>query len=161
MKTFLKIAAASALAMVATQANSMPMQFNGSVSDACIVTVNTAGTMTVDTTTYQTLGSDEVGGVAGTATMLTTGAGYQFRLDTPTTFSTAPASGNTNVTFASDYSFSGANTGTDIAGSTTTALSRGNTSIDVDLEATKGGSDTFEGGTYQATVTLICEPVTP
>jgi hypothetical protein len=104
------------------------------------------------------MSSQEIGGAAGTATILTTGAGFELTAVAPVAFGgSSPATANNNVTFAASYGATGANTIAQTDGATATTLNRGSSAITVNMSATKSAGDTFESGTYDATVVLTCE----
>jgi hypothetical protein len=151
------VVSAAALPASVAQAATANIPFNGSVANTCVITVGSSGTLAVNGT-YDVLGSQQAGGSAGTATLLVTGAGFNLSADAPAAFSTAPATGNDNVTFEANYSASGANTIPQTDGATATALNRGNTSVNVNMSGTKTVvGETFEAGNYAATVVLRCE----
>lgn len=157
MKNLIKAVGVAAVVLVPVQASAATgnIPFNGSVANTCIITVNGSGTLAASTD-FTVLGSEEAGGAAGTATLLTTGAGFSLSADAPASFSTAPATGNTNVTFEANYSATGANTIAQTDGATATSLNRGSTDVNINMSGTKT-SGTFEAGTYGATVVLRCE----
>lgn len=157
MKNLIKIGVA-VLAMVPVhQANSASgnIPFNGSVADTCVVTVGAPGTLGANTS-FTTLGSQEAGGAAGTATLLTTGSGFSLSADAPTAFDSAPTDGGTGVTFSANYSATGSNTISETNGATPTGLTRGNTNVTINMAADRA-SGVFPSGTYAATVVLRCE----
>jgi len=159
VKNLLKMAGVVALMTVPMHVNAATgnIPFNGSVADTCVVTVTGSGTLAASTD-FTVLGSEQAGGAAGTATLLTTGGSFSLSADAPASFSSAPATGNDNVSFAANYSATGANTIAQTSGSTATALSRGNTNVSINMAATKTvGDETFEAGSYTATVVLRCE----
>ncbi len=151
---FAAIAAAS-LASGSANAATGNIPFNGSVSNTCVITVGGSGTLAASTD-FTILGSQQTGGAAGTASVLATGAGFSLSADAPTSFSTAPATGNTNVVFEANYSATGANTIAQTDGATPTALARGTNAVTINMSGTKT-SGTFEAGSYSATVVLRCE----
>ncbi len=159
MKNLLKLAGAVALMTVPMHVNAATgnIPFNGSVADTCVVTVTGSGTLAASTD-FSVLGSEEAGGAAGTATLLTTGSSFSLSADAPASFSSAPATGNTNVNFEANYAATGANTIAKTDGATATALTRGNTNVTINMSGTKSVSgETFEAGSYTATVVLRCE----
>ena len=159
MKKVSAFAAAMFVALTPIQANSATgnIPFSGSVSNSCVITVGTSGALAASTD-YTVLSSTETGGAAGTATILTTGSGFSLSADAPTSFSAAPATGNDNVSFAASYAATGANTIPTTDGGTATPLSRGSSAITINMSGTKSvGGETFESGTYAATVVLRCE----
>ncbi|MFP1633224.1 hypothetical protein ACLB6G_15950 [Zhengella sp. ZM62] len=155
MKNALKVLAAVAfIAPVQAYSATGNIPFNGSVTDTCVITVGSAGTI-MPNTAYTVLSSKEAGGAAGTATILATGNGYSVSADAPSAWSAAPAS-TPATTFAAEYDLSGANSATNVSGNTQTAISHGSTSVNIDLTASLP-SGTYESGTYAATVVLRCE----
>ncbi|WP_246225868.1 hypothetical protein [Chelativorans xinjiangense] len=129
--------------------------FNGSVLSTCLITIGTPGTLAASAD-YTMLSSTEAGGSSGTATILTTGAGFEVSTSAPVTFVAAPAGGNDSVTFASSYSANGVTSLLDVVGSVTSPLGLGLTNLDVDLAATKSAG-AFSAGNYTAEVTVTCE----
>ncbi|MFC6490537.1 hypothetical protein [Nitratireductor sp. GCM10026969] len=129
--------------------------FNASVLSTCLITIGTPGVMTASAD-YTELSSLEAGGASGTATILTTAAGYEVSTSAPVAFVSAPAGGDDSVTFASSYSASGVTSLTDVVGSVTSVLGLGLTNLDVDLTATKSAG-AFPAGSYVAEVTVTCE----
>ena len=159
MKKLIAIAATTFVALTPIQANSATgnIPFSGAVSNSCIITVGSSGALAASAD-YAVLSSEETGGAAGTATILTTGGGFSLSADAPASFSSAPATGNTNVSFSASYSATGANTIAPTNGASATALSRGSSAITVNMSGSKSvPGETFESGTYAATVVLRCE----
>lgn len=154
------IAAATTIAAVITpiQVNAnVNIPFNGSVASSCIITVGSSGTLAANTD-FTVLSSEETGGAAGTATILATGGGFSIRADAPASFSSGPTSANDNVTFAANYAVTGANTIAKTDGGTATVLNRGASNVSINMSGTKNGAgESFEAGTYAATVVLRCE----
>jgi hypothetical protein len=126
--------------------------FSGAVASTCVLTVGTPGIISPDAN-FTHLDSDNAGGLESTIAALTTGAGFKISALAPTTFT---AGDSTNVSFTADYSLSGATSATNVAGSSTTTLTPGNTLVSVGLEAAKS-SGTFPAGVYAAAVTVRCE----
>jgi hypothetical protein len=156
MKSVVKVAIAAAAVLAPANAFAVTgnIPFNGTVANTCVITVGSPGTMTANTA-YTVLGSKEAGGAAGTATILATGNAFKASVDAPTAFTTAPASA-AGSTFAAEYSLSGANVASNVAGATQTTLANGTTGVSVNLTATHG-TGTFEAGSYVATAVLRCE----
>lgn len=152
MKNLLKSAALAAVILAPIQANAVTadIPFNGSVTHTCVITVNSSGALGVSTN-FQTLSSSIGSGTAGTATVVATGNGFDISVNAPTAFTTKPTEDTTTNTFAASY-----NTG---SGDQTTAtdLTNGRHSVDINMSASKSGSDVFEAGAYAATVVLRCE----
>lgn len=129
--------------------------FNGNVISTCLITVGTPGILSTNGA-MNVLSSSEAGGVSGTATVVTTGAGFNLSTSAPSTFFLAPAGGDDDVSFATHYSASGVTSLLDVVGSVTSPLGLGLTNVDVDLSATKSAG-VFPAGNYTAEVTLTCE----
>jgi hypothetical protein len=160
MKIMSKIAAASVAALLVPAsafAATGNIPFSGSVANTCVITVGSSGTLGVSTD-FATLGSSEAGGALGSANVLATGAGFSLSADAPTAWDSAPATGGTNVSFAATYAATGPTTIPTTNGGTLTALNRGNHSVSVGMTAQKTVlGETFESGSYDATVVLRCE----
>ncbi|WP_048646516.1 hypothetical protein [Nitratireductor soli] len=129
--------------------------FNGSVLSTCLITIGTPGTL-VANPGYTVLSSEEPGGIAGTATILATGLGFNVSTAAPAAFTSAPAGGDDSVVWSSAYSASGVTSLLDIVGNVTSPLGLGLTNLNVDLTATKSAGH-FPAGTYSAMVTVTCE----
>ncbi len=127
--------------------------FNGTVNATCTLLVATNGTMTVGPG-LQSLSSHNSGGSPGTVTLTTTG-GVSLSVD-PVTTITVPAADTTTTTWTPSYSAAGAHTIAE-TGSSTSLTAAGVSLVSVNLAGTKGGSNVFASGNYQATVTLRCE----
>ncbi|MFD1986087.1 hypothetical protein ACFSOZ_26940 [Mesorhizobium newzealandense] len=127
--------------------------FNGTITATCTLLIATNGTMTVSPD-LQSLSSHNSGGLAGTVTLTTTG-GVSLSVD-PVTTTTAPAADVTATTWTPTYSASGAHTVAE-TGSATSLTAPGASLVSVNLAGTKGGSNRFASGNYQATVTVRCE----
>jgi hypothetical protein len=157
MKNLTRVAIIAAVAMAPIKAISAEgnIPFSGSVQDTCIISVGNTGTLSVNTN-HTVLGSEEAGGSAATATVLTTGEGYSLRADAPTAFQTTATTGNNNVSFEANYKASGASSIGKTDGKIASPLNRGSTSVDIDMSGTKT-SGTFEAGSYDAIVLLRCE----
>ncbi|MER9329086.1 hypothetical protein [Mesorhizobium sp. M0488] len=145
--------AAVLVACVGQTALATNVIFNGTVTATCTLVVATNGTMTVSTD-LQSLSSHNSGGSAGTVTLTTTG-GVALSVD-PVTLTTAPAADVTATTWTPTYSAAGAHTIAE-TGSATSLSAPGADLVSVHLAGTKGGSNRFASGNYQATVTLRCE----
>jgi len=147
--TLLAAAAAPAGAVTET------MTFSGTIAPVCTITVDSPGVMAPDSALAE-LSTTQAGGSAGVATIQTSGTSFNVSTTAPSTFSTAPAGADANVTFASLYSATGATTLTDVAGATPSPLGQGTTTLNVDLTATKS-SGTFPDGSYSADLVVTCE----
>lgn len=146
--------AVAAMAPASAFAATGNIPFNGTVTNTCLITVGSSGTI-MPNAGFTVLGSKESGGAQGTATILTTGNAYGVTVDTVSAWTSAPASA-AGTTFATEYDLSGANTATNVAGGTATTLAHGTTNVGVDLTATHP-TGSFEAGTYTATAVLRCE----
>ena len=154
MNKFVKIAIAAGVLVAPVQAHAVTgnVIFNADVQNTCAITVNDAGTLT--TNVGQTvLSSENAGGSAGTATVVTTSSAYQVSLTAPTAFDTAPATAGAS-TFAAKYNATGASTYTNATAAN--PLATGTTNVAVHLAATKA-SGSYPTGLYAATVVLRCE----
>ncbi|MCR4267813.1 hypothetical protein [Nitratireductor sp. ZSWI3] len=129
--------------------------FNGTILSTCLITIGTPGTLAANAD-FTELSSEAPGGISGTATILTTGIGYNLSTSAPAAFTSAPAGGDDAVVFASSYSASGVTSLLDVVGTVTSPLGLGLTNVDVDLTATKS-SGNFPAGSYTAQVTVTCE----
>ncbi|EKF20948.1 hypothetical protein [Nitratireductor pacificus] len=145
------------LAAISTSAGAVDgsVIFNGTVLSTCLITIGTPGTLAANAG-FTALSSDEAGGISGTATILTTGLGYNVSTAAPSAFTSAPAGGDDSVTFASSYSASGVTSLLDVVGTLTSPLGLGLTNLNVDLTATKSAGH-FPAGVYSAVVTVTCE----
>ncbi|WP_173932116.1 hypothetical protein [Chelativorans sp. Marseille-P2723] len=129
--------------------------FSGTVDAVCSIMVDTPGVMVVDVA-HTELSTQQPGGAAGVATIETSNASFSVSAATPVSFTSAPAGGDNDVTFATFYNASGATTLSNIAGDTPSPLEQGITTVSVDLAATKA-SGTFPEGNYAADVVVTCE----
>jgi hypothetical protein len=127
--------------------------FNGTIAPTCTLVVGINGTMTVSPD-LQSLSSHNSGGSAGTVTLTTTG-GVSLSVD-PVTTTTVPSADSTSTTWTPTYSAAGAHSIVE-TGSATSIGTPGADLVSVHLAGTKGGSNRFSNGNYQATVTLRCE----
>lgn len=127
--------------------------FNGTIAATCTLTVTANGTMTVSTD-LQSLSSQNAGGAPGTVTLDTTG-GVTLSVD-PVTSTTVPVSDITATTWTPSYASSGAHN-IPQTGTSSNLTEPGSSTVTVNLAGTKGGSDRFSAGAYQATVTVRCE----
>ena len=154
---FLRAAVGAALLVAfvdqTASATTQNVVFNGTITATCTLVVATNGTMTVSPD-LQSLSSHNSGGSAGLVTLTTTG-GVSLSVD-PVTLTTVPATDTTATTWTPTYSASGAHTVSE-TGSTTALSTPGASVVSVNLAGTKGGSNRFAAGNYQATVTLRCE----
>lgn len=128
----------------------------------CTIMVGASGTMKANVN-INTLGSKQAGGSSATATITANSLlctllnlldCYSFSAPAPAAFSSAPSGGDTNVTFSTVYRLDGS--GTDTPGGSSQRLPNGTHTVQVDLTATKSPG-IFPAGTYQGTVTVLCE----
>lgn len=137
------------------QAVTANLQFTANITGACILTVTTNGILAPNAG-YTVLSSSEIGGVPATVTALTTSGAFAFSASTPSSFTTAPTGGNTNLSFATNYSGVGTTIIPSTPGATPTTLNLGVTVITLNLAGTKS-TGVFPAGSYQADVTATCE----
>ena len=149
--TIATILAAAPAALAAT-AN---VPFSGVVVSTCTLAVATPGILAPNSN-YTVLGSNQPGGSAGAVTIISTGATFKVSATAPSSFTVAPADGNTNTTFQAHYQSTGATSIGSVLGSTATPLNAGVTSLSVDLSATKS-SGVFSQGAYTSEVVVRCE----
>lgn len=131
------------------------VEFTANIGGACVLLVANNGLLAADTG-FTVLSSSQLGGVAASVTATTTDASFDFSASTPSSFTTAPSGGDTNVTFATTYSGVGTTIIPSTPGATTTPLNFGVTVLSINLSATKS-SGVFPAGSYQADVTATCE----
>ena len=138
MKNIVKLAAVATMALAPLQTNAATgnIPFSGTVADTCVVTVGSPGTLGANAG-FTTLGSQEAGGSAGTATVLTTGTAFSLSADAPSAFDSAPAGGGAGVTFASNYSATGDNAIAQTSGTVATALGAGTSAVSINMSADK------------------------
>lgn len=127
--------------------------FDATVNATCTLSVDSNGTF-VASADLQSLSSKLGGGSAGSITLSTTG-GVDLSVD-PVTVVTVPAADVSTTTWTPTYSATGAHTVAETGG-TTTLTDPGTSTVSVHLVGTKGGSNRFAAGNYQATVTVRCE----
>lgn len=130
-----------------------PVIFNGTVTATCTLNVTSNGVM-VASPDLQSLSSHNIGGSPGLVSLSTTG-GVSLSVD-PVTLTTVPPADLTPITWAPSYAVSGAHSFAE-GDDPNTLTAPGSSTVTVHLAGTKGGSDTFATGAYQATVTVRCE----
>jgi hypothetical protein len=135
------------------RADTKAVIFDATVAAACTLAVNSNGTM-VASADLGTLSSKLAGGSPASLTLSTTG-GVDLSVD-PVTAVTVPAADVTATTWTPTYSVAGAHTVAE-SGATTALAAPGTSTVSVNLVGTKGGSDRFAAGSYQAMVTVRCE----
>lgn len=129
--------------------------FNGTVAATCVLTVQSNGTMTASSD-LTSLSSKNPGGVAGTVRLITTG-GVNLSVDPGASSVTRPAGDTGTITWTPVYSSAGSHVLTE-SGSSRALTTAGISTVSVNLTGTKGPTDSFAVGAYQATVTVRCEP---
>jgi len=150
---FLAVTVPIVLAGVCAKAATQNVLFNATVAPTCTLTIVSNGTL-VASPDLQTLSSKLGGGASGSVTLATTG-GVDLSVD-PVTVVTAPPADISATAWTPTYSAAGTHTIAETGGSTT-LNDPGLSTVTVHLVGTKGGSDRFTSGNYQATVTVRCE----
>lgn len=143
---------AAQLAASSPRAATGTVQFNGLIDGICTILVGVSGALDIST---DGLTISTAYGYPATAVVTTTGSGFELSVGTPSVFDTAPADGNTGVSFQTSYTTTGITSVSGILGSVATVLGLGITNVSVDLSATR--SDVFPAGTYGAETTITCE----
>lgn len=128
--------------------------FTGTIPESCTVTILTTGLLGVSAG-QDALSSEEVGGLAATASIVTNSANSRVRMVNPTDFTSAPSGASSNVAFGTNYLLVGTTTGSQADGETETTLNTGLTTITINANATKS-SGTLPTGDYTLTPTLRC-----
>lgn len=157
MKIIKKLGAVSAISIAlisSANAEDQNVKFTGVVLDSCALIIGTDGTLgqSADQTT---LSSQEIGGLPGTVTATTNGTASTLEVITPTAFLTGPASADTNTTFDTNYTLTGATSLSEVIGSTVSPLGLGVTVATINASATKS-SGTFDSGTYELVTIVRC-----
>ena len=130
------------------------VQFNGLILDSCTVLVLTAGTLAVNTD-GDLLSSENLGGLPGTATVTSTGLGYDLSISAPTGFDSAPTDGGTNTTFDASFSSLGTTIDPLVEVGDLLSLGLGISTLTINASAEKS-TGIFPAGTYEMTATLTC-----
>ena len=156
MKNLIKVAGVAVLALAPMQAGAVTgnIPFNGSVTHTCVITVGPAGTITANAG-FDNLSSSNAGGGAGSASVASTGNGFDISVDAPTL--SKPAADVTAETLTSSYSTTGATTTSGTNATAANSLNNGTASVTIHMNAQKGGTDVFEAGAYTGQVVLRCE----
>lgn len=128
--------------------------FTGSILESCSVTILTSGLLGVSSG-QDALSSEEVGGLAATATIVTNSSNSSIRMVNPLDFTSAPSGASTNVSFDTNYLLVGTTVGSQSDGETETTLNFGLTTMTMNASATKS-SGTLPTGDYTLTPTLRC-----
>lgn len=129
--------------------------FAATVLSTCTVTVGTAGVMAANSD-FTVLDTEEAGGNAGLAAVVSTGAAFSVSVDEPTAFLISPTGGNDNLSFDVKYDATGVTTASGVIGSVATLLNPGLTTVSVDLKATKSVG-VFSEGAYTTEAVVRCE----
>ena len=130
------------------------VQFNGMILSSCTILVLTPGTLAVNTD-GDLLSSENLGGLPGTATVTSTGLGYDLSITAPTGFDTAPTDGGTNTTYDASFSSIGVTIDPLVEVGDILSLGLGLSTLTVNASAQKS-TGIFPAGTYQMTTTLTC-----
>lgn len=154
MRQYIFIGVACALMITPAAAAVGGVQFNGVVLSTCSIVVSAPGTLDLSADGLK-LSSREGLGIPGSATLLTTGAGYHVDVSTPTSFTLAPSGVNSGVGFSTQYSASGVSLALNVQGGITTSLGVGVTNLTVNLTASRAAG--FPAGIYAAQTTVTCE----
>ena len=147
--------ALKAIAVAPIQAVDATVTFSSTIAGICSLLIDTNGLMAANAT-YTELSSQELLGLPAAVTAVTTSGGYSVSALAPGAFTSAPAGGDADVTFAAVYSGLGTTIIPETDGATPTPLNLGLTVLTVNLAATKS-SGTFPAGNYQADVIVRCE----
>jgi hypothetical protein len=148
------VSAAALLAVSAGAAGAQDQEatvtFGASLLGSCALAIGTPGTLALSPD-GKTLSSAQSGGISGTATVLTTGLGYDLTVVKPTSFSDFPDGGQAD-SIEMDYTADGG-----LLGDLTSLLNLplGSTTLTIDLEAQKN-TGVFPAGDYAADVTVRC-----
>ena len=142
-------------AVAPIQAVDTAVTFSSTIAGICSLLIGTNGIIAANVD-YTELSSENLTGVPGVVTAITTSGGYSLSALAPGAFTAAPVGGDTDVTFTSNYSGIGTTIIPETDGATPTPLNLGLTIVTVDLTATKS-SGIFPAGNYTADVTVRCE----
>ncbi len=155
MKNLMKASAVAAIALAPMPAMAVTgnVEFGGTVTHTCAITVNdTAVNVLALDTSRTNLSSTNTGGDSGSVTVVAGGSDFNFSVDAPS-FSSGDVSNTTSV---SSYVLSGATSGSGTDSSAVVDLEDGSTNAVIDMSATKTAG-VFENGNYAATVVVRCE----
>lgn len=120
----------------------------------CTLLVTSGGTLAPNTA-YTQLSSANSGGSPGTVNATVIGAAMTLQLTGPSNFTSAPSGGNSNVSFATQYSATGATVIASTGSLAPRTIALGLTFLSINLTATKS-SGIFPAGSYAADVTVSC-----
>lgn len=146
---------AVAISVSAASAATGNVPFSGLVTSTCVLTVGTPGVL-APSTDFTHLNSQAAGGSPGSIAVLSTGTVFKVSAVAPTSFTAAPAGGNSNVNFSASYSGSGATSIGATPGTTLTSVNAGTTNLSINLDSVKS-TGTFDAGTYVTEVIVRCE----
>lgn len=127
----------------------------------CTIVLGASGTLKPDAL-LSSLGTKNAGGVSARATVTASNSScvvtipstcFQLTVVPPSSFMSAPANGNVNVSFQASMTVAGSSSLLNIL---SLLIVNGSTLFDLDLKATKS-SGMFSAGAYQAEEVLRCE----
>lgn len=124
--------------------------FTGAILDTCAVTIPTQGGLGASADATR-LASDEAGGQAAQAQVVTNNPRATLQVIAPTAFLVSPNGSDANTTFEASHTIDG----TETEAGLTTLLPVGITQAAIDASATKT-EGAFEGGAYSMVVTVRC-----
>jgi len=139
----------------------LPVTSQAAIIGTCRIVINSAGTLKINPA-LNVLSSKQAGGLPAGATITASSLlcsllaildCYSVSAIAPASFLSAPAAGQTNLTFTSTFKLNG---GADNPGSIPVRVVNGVYTTQVDLIATKSAG-IFPTGTYQAQVLVRCE----
>lgn len=143
-----------------TYARTGNVYFSGLIGprNFCFINIQHDGDITANAAS-NILSTSNPGGRPAKVSIETTNGSFKSAFDisasNPVSFNSAPAGGNTGVTFQVNYSGSGATTFGPLPASQPVKMSKGTTEIEIDLMASR--TDVFPEGDYAATVVILCE----
>lgn len=155
VKKLFSALAASTMLCSAAHAAVGSVNFTGTVTSVCALTVVNGVGKLAPSSDLLNLSSKNSGGIAGTVSLSTTG-GVTLVVD-PATSPVQPSSDPASTIWAPTYSLSGAQAVAD-TNVLSTITNPGTGTVTVNLSATKAGGGSFHTGVYGATVTVRCEP---
>lgn len=135
----------------------LALGLSGPADAICIVTlVDATGGLGLSPD-YETLSSQNAGGVPASFTVLTVGVltTHQLVVDAPTSFASAPPGGDANVTFSATLSMTGATILGQVLAGLNYPLGLGLTTVTVHTSAEKT-SGIFPAGSYELEVDARC-----
>jgi hypothetical protein len=155
-KTGLMGIALAGLVPLSASAANQDIQFDGSVTHTCAITVTQSGTLD-PRNNFTRLTSRSGPGIPGRANVVASGSGFTLSVDPSTSFDTEPAADTSPETFRAWHRSNGATFYT--ATQAPAAINAGNNRVRIHMDARKinGSGNVFEAGNYSATVILRCE----